>query len=126
MEANAFKQDWGATIFQTANEMLLNEKLRERATEVSTQAANERAWWNQKQERVQRELLSSTSESPTTATISPGTSRISSPNSDDDLLVVEDVSLSGLRPGTPSQAARPQTPTAPGGRKKGKKGTPKR
>ncbi|KAF8473175.1 translocation protein [Kalaharituber pfeilii] len=131
MEANAFKPDWGATIFQTANEMLLNEKLRERAAEVATQAANERAWWDEKRERVQRELLSSASDSPTTSAATPATSGLGSPKSEDDLLVEElspAAATSGsLRPATPSQSARPQTPSTPGGgKKKGKKGSPKK
>ena len=113
--------------------MLLNEKLRERAAEVATQAANERAWWDEKRERVQRELLSSASDSPTTSTVTPATSGIGSPKSEEEVLVADEektpnpaVTAGGLRPGTPSAAARPQTPTTPGGRKKGKKGTPKR
>lgn len=134
MEANAFKQDWGATIFQSANEMLLNEKLRERAAEVATQAANERAWWDEKRERVQRELLSSASDSPAASTATPATSGIGSPRSEEELLVVDEektpnpaITVGGLRPGTPSTAAaRPQTPTTPSGRKRGKKGTLKK
>ncbi|KAF8456221.1 Pre protein translocase subunit Sec66-domain-containing protein [Terfezia claveryi] len=134
MEANAFKQDWGATIFQSANEMLLNEKLRERAAEVTTQAANERAWWDEKRERVQRELLSSASDSPATSSATPATSGIGSARSEEEALVADEektpspaATAGGLRPGTPSKAAaRPQTPTTPGGRKKGKRGTPKR
>jgi len=134
MEANAFKQDWGATIFQSANEMLLNEKLRERAAEVVTQAANERAWWDEKRERVQRELLSSASDSPAISNATPTTSGTGSQKSEEEVLIVDEektpnpaVTAGGLRPGTPSKAAaRPQTPTTPGGRKKGKRGTPKR
>lgn len=132
MEANAFKPDWGATIFQTANEMLLNEKLRERAAEVSNGAAAERAWWDRKRERVQRELLSSASDSPTTSAATPATSGLGSPKSEDDLLIGEDTPvtpanvLSSATPIKPA-SARPQTPTTPGGgKKKGKKGAPKK
>ncbi|KAI5786421.1 Pre protein translocase subunit Sec66-domain-containing protein [Peziza echinospora] len=110
MEANAFKADWGATIFQTANEMLLNERLRERAAEVASHAATERAWWDDKRERVQRELLESSSSSTNSPTIPHAT--IATPVN------------SGLSSPKTGGNSRPQTPTTPGGRKKSKKGTP--
>jgi len=138
MEANAFKADWGATIFQTANEMLLNERLRERAAEVASHAATERAWWDDKRERVQRELLESSSSSTNSPTIphativTPVNSGLSSPKSEDGVLVADDrnppptsPAPTLLRPHTPAGGnSRPQTPTTPGGRKKSKKGTP--
>jgi len=57
MEANGFKEGWGAYIFQSANEMVNSEKLRERAKQIEAQAAPDRAWWDEKREKASRELL---------------------------------------------------------------------
>lgn len=57
LEANAFKEGWGNTIFQTANEMANAQRIRDRTDEVVEQAAAERAWWDEKRKRSERELL---------------------------------------------------------------------
>ncbi|KAH0608875.1 uncharacterized protein LAJ45_07646 [Morchella importuna] len=57
LEANAFKEGWGNTIFQTANEMANAQRIRDRTDEVTKQAEAERKWWDEKRKRAQRELL---------------------------------------------------------------------
>lgn len=57
MEATAFKPEWGQVIFQTANEIAQNTKIRQRAVEVAAKAASERAWWDEKRNRAEKELL---------------------------------------------------------------------
>lgn len=57
LEANAFKDGWGNTIFQTANEMANAQRIRDRTDEVTKQAEAERKWWDEKRKRSQRELL---------------------------------------------------------------------
>jgi translocation protein SEC66 len=57
MEANAYKEGWGQIIFQTANEMVNNDRLRERAERVAVEGSTERAWWDEKRERASRELM---------------------------------------------------------------------
>ncbi|RPB00874.1 hypothetical protein L873DRAFT_748496 [Choiromyces venosus 120613-1] len=84
MEANGFSSEWAASIFQSANEIVQAERIRERAAEVAEQAAAERAWWNEKRERASRELLGEN-------------------NSDEDGVLVESLGSTG--------AARPSTAT---------------
>jgi translocation protein SEC66 len=57
MDANAYKEGWGQVIFQTANEMVNHDRLRERTEQVEIEAAEERKWWDEKRARSQRELL---------------------------------------------------------------------
>jgi translocation protein SEC66 len=57
MEANAYKEGWGQVIFQTGNEMVNHDRIRERAEKVTAEAAVERKWWDEKRERTTRELL---------------------------------------------------------------------
>ncbi|KAI5844247.1 Sec62/63 complex, subunit Sec66 [Tricharina praecox] len=57
MEANAYKEGWGQLIFQTANEMVNHDRIKERAEKVATEAEAERKWWNEKRERSSRELM---------------------------------------------------------------------
>lgn len=73
MEASAFKQEWGNSIFQTANEIAQNTRVRERAAEVAVRAASERAWWDEKRERATKELLGeSTSDEDAVIVEQPG------------------------------------------------------
>ncbi|KAF8242357.1 hypothetical protein K440DRAFT_607454 [Wilcoxina mikolae CBS 423.85] len=57
MEANAYKEGWGQIIFQTANEMVNHDRVRERSERVAADAAEERKWWDEKRARSARELL---------------------------------------------------------------------
>ncbi|KAI5809451.1 Sec62/63 complex, subunit Sec66 [Pyronema omphalodes] len=57
MDANAYREGWGQVIFQTANEMVNHDRLRERTEQVEIEAAEERKWWDEKRARAQRELL---------------------------------------------------------------------
>ncbi|KAI5798860.1 Sec62/63 complex, subunit Sec66 [Geopyxis carbonaria] len=56
-EANAYQEGWDQLIFQTANEMVNHDRLRERAEHVEVEAATERKWWDEKRERVRKELM---------------------------------------------------------------------
>jgi translocation protein SEC66 len=57
MEANAYKEGWGQIIFNTANEMVNHDRVRERSERVAADAAEERKWWDEKRARSTRELL---------------------------------------------------------------------
>ncbi|PUU81167.1 Sec62/63 complex, subunit Sec66 [Tuber borchii] len=84
LEANGFSNEWAASIFQSAHEIVQATRIRERAAEVAEQAAVERAWWNGKRERASRELLGE--------------------NSDEDGVLVESSGSKGAaRPGTTAQ-----------------------
>jgi len=73
MEASAFKPEWGNSIFQTANEIAQNQRVRDRAAEVAVRAASERAWWDEKRERTTKELLAeSTSDEDAVLVEQPG------------------------------------------------------
>lgn len=56
-EANAFKEGWGQYIFQSANEMVNAERLREHAKKIEAQAPADRAWWDEKRSRAEKELF---------------------------------------------------------------------
>ncbi|RPA84205.1 hypothetical protein BJ508DRAFT_412903 [Ascobolus immersus RN42] len=55
-EANAFQPGWGQVIFQTANEIASNIKLRRQIYEMKGKAEAERAWWDKKREQSRKEL----------------------------------------------------------------------
>ena len=56
-EANAFAEGWGQMIFQTANEMVNHDRVRERIDRVAEDATGERKWWDERRARSSRELL---------------------------------------------------------------------
>ncbi|KAI9802240.1 MAG: hypothetical protein M1825_002961 [Sarcosagium campestre] len=56
-EANAFVPGWGQNIFQTANEMAANAKLRKRVEDIQSQAASERQWWEERRANIQSSFL---------------------------------------------------------------------
>ncbi|MCJ1391723.1 translocation protein S66 [Xylographa bjoerkii] len=56
-EANALAPNWGATIFQSANEMATNAVIRKRVEEVQAQAKLDREWWDRKRETTRTEFM---------------------------------------------------------------------
>ncbi|KZF25933.1 hypothetical protein L228DRAFT_242319 [Xylona heveae TC161] len=71
-EANAFTPGWGATIFQSANEIHNNQTVRKRIEEIQSQAATERQWWDKKRENTQAQFMKELeSEKPSTPKAKP-------------------------------------------------------
>ncbi|KAH0565725.1 hypothetical protein GP486_000889 [Trichoglossum hirsutum] len=56
-EANAFSPGWGASIFQTANEMASNAIIRKRVDDIQAQAKAETDWWEKKRSTIQSEFM---------------------------------------------------------------------
>ncbi|MCJ1478912.1 translocation protein S66 [Lambiella insularis] len=56
-EANALAPGWGATIFQSANEMASNAAIRKRVEEMQAQVKMDREWWDQKRATTQAEFM---------------------------------------------------------------------
>jgi len=56
-EANALQSGWGSTIFQSANEMAANQRLRNRLVELQIQAKSEREWWDKRRESTASEFM---------------------------------------------------------------------
>ena len=56
-EANALAPNWGATIFQSANEMAANSMIRKKMDEVQVQAKADREWWDRKRKETQEEFM---------------------------------------------------------------------
>ena len=57
MEANALAQNWGQVIFQSANEIAANTKLRNKLEEVQAQADTEKTWGKAKKRMIKKDLL---------------------------------------------------------------------
>ncbi|KAK2741026.1 translocation protein S66 [Myotisia sp. PD_48] len=56
-EANAFSPGWGQTIFQSANEMFLNNAVRNELEEIQSSVAEERAWWDRRKASIQEGFM---------------------------------------------------------------------
>ncbi|KAI1345109.1 Sec62/63 complex, subunit Sec66 [Xylariaceae sp. FL0016] len=96
-EANALAPNWGASIFQSANEINANEMLRTRILEIEAKTDSEKEWWEKRRETIQKDFLKELDEDETKES-TKGTS-------DEDGVLVE-----------------PNTPGTPSGKKKkGKK-----
>ena len=71
-KANAYSPNWGQTIFQSANESMNNNLLRERLDAQQAKLSEERAWWDRKKSSIQegfmKELDSADSQGTTTKT----------------------------------------------------------
>ena len=57
-QANALAPNWGATIFQTANEITANKALRKQLDEIEAQKQSESEWWEKRRADIEAELLS--------------------------------------------------------------------
>ncbi|KAK5134395.1 hypothetical protein LTR08_006575 [Meristemomyces frigidus] len=56
-EANAFAENWGQTIFQSANEINQNLIIKQRTAEIQAQLESEKAWWERKRAGMQSDLM---------------------------------------------------------------------
>ncbi|PVI08096.1 hypothetical protein DM02DRAFT_608202 [Periconia macrospinosa] len=108
-EANAFAPNWGQTIFQSASEMLQNDQIRERVTEILSTAQSEKEWWDQRKSQIQTEFMKELDEekikSPTAGSVAGSVSG-SIAGSEDAVLV---------------EGGGPAEKTGKGKKKKGKK-----
>ncbi|KAL3438623.1 Pre protein translocase subunit Sec66-domain-containing protein [Aspergillus tetrazonus] len=56
-EANAYAPNWGQVIFQSANEMVNNEIVRERLEKHQKKLDEEKAWWEKKKASIQEGFM---------------------------------------------------------------------
>ncbi|KAI9770294.1 MAG: translocation protein S66 [Geoglossum simile] len=72
-EANALHPNWGASIFQTANEMASNIIIRKRVDEIQAKAKAETEWWEKKRATIRSEFMKELNEGPEGTTASAST-----------------------------------------------------
>lgn len=79
-EANALAPNWGQTIFQSANEILLNTKVRDNVNEVQGQVESEKAWWAKRRDQIRGDFMAELDESEKSST---------KPHSEDEAVIVD-------------------------------------
>jgi len=100
VQANGLTENWGQTIFQSANEINQNDLLKQRTAEIQAQLEGEKEWWAKKRDGVREDFMKEigAEEKPVDAQRKTG--------SDDDAVLVE---------------AEDSAPQGSGKKKKGKK-----
>ncbi|PGH10087.1 translocation protein SEC66 [Blastomyces parvus] len=90
-EANLFVPNWGSTIFQSANEMVVNNLLRGRIEEIQSTVKEEREWWDKKKASIQEGFMKELEADSSTKQTSTGSgsAQIKQNSSDDDAVLVE-------------------------------------
>ncbi|CAK1364132.1 Translocation protein sec66 [Cercospora beticola] len=66
-EANAFAQNWGQIIFQSANEINQNRIIKERIAELQATTEAEKAWWEKRRTGIQANFMKELDEEETAA-----------------------------------------------------------
>lgn len=141
VKANAYAPNWGQTIFQSANEMMNNNIIRQRIETHQSKLAEEREWWDRKKASIQEGFMKElgaegSSATTTTKTEPPRPSSSSGANATADNTTTPTSSTAGVK--TPESSAAPSVAsdddavlveadgqagnTTPGGGKKKKKG----
>ncbi|KAF2435848.1 hypothetical protein EJ08DRAFT_645530 [Tothia fuscella] len=91
-EANAFSPNWGATIFQSANEMASNQMIRKRMDELQAQKDSERQWWDHRKASIESDFMNELDRDAATANSAPPAKTAPATStrvSDDDTVLVE-------------------------------------
>jgi len=86
MEANALSNNWGQTIFQSANEIAANTVFRKRLDEIQAQTESEKEWWEKRRDSIKNEFLK---EIESEALSTPAKTQASKFSSDDDAILVD-------------------------------------
>lgn len=107
-QANAFAENWGQTIFQSANEMANNQMMRKRIDEIQSQVSAEKDWWEKRKATIQSDFMKELDDD---AKAKEEKEKAERKNSDDDAVLVES--------GGP--ASTPGGGQGKSGKKKGKK-----
>ena len=90
-QANALATNWGQTIFQSANEMINNDLIREKVATLQAKGRADREWWDKERARIQSNFMQELDqEKPTESTKSvPSVAAFGTANSDEDAVLVE-------------------------------------
>ncbi|KAN0122257.1 Preprotein translocase subunit Sec66 domain containing protein [Hyaloscypha variabilis] len=86
MEANALANNWGQSIFQSANEIAANTLFRKRLDEIQAQTESEKQWWEKRRNSIKNEFLKEIESEALSAPPKTQTSKVSS---DDDAILVD-------------------------------------
>ncbi|KAE9381719.1 pre protein translocase subunit Sec66 [Stipitochalara longipes BDJ] len=86
MEANALSNNWGQSIFQSANEIAANTVFRKRLDEIQAQTESEKQWWEKRRDSIKNEFLK---EIESEALSTPAKTQTSKVSSDDDAILVD-------------------------------------
>ncbi|PMD25168.1 pre protein translocase subunit Sec66 [Hyaloscypha hepaticicola] len=86
MEANALSNNWGQSIFQSANEIAANTVFRKRLDEIQAQTESEKVWWEKRRDSIKKEFLK---EIESEGLSTPAKTQTSKVSSDDDAILVD-------------------------------------
>lgn len=125
--------NWGQHIFQSANEMAANARLRARVEEIQAKAEPEREWWNKRREFLRAEFMKELDEEKAAST--KAEKEISTDKASTPAIATKTPSVTGstgseedgvwVEEGGPTSPQMPVTATTAGGggkkKKKGKK-----
>lgn len=78
-EANALAPGWGQIIFQTANEMTQNAKIRENVDEIQSKMEAEKEWWEKRRDQISTDFMKELDEDKTST----------KPQSEDEAVLVD-------------------------------------
>jgi len=56
-EAHSFAHGWGDTIFQSANEMVMNQRVRKGIDDLQSHAAQDKEWWQKRRASIQEGFM---------------------------------------------------------------------
>ncbi|MCJ1471226.1 translocation protein S66 [Pseudocyphellaria aurata] len=116
-EANALATNWGNTIFQSANEMVNNEALRQKVAEIQAQGKADREWWDQERATIQSNFMKELDENSGAGAPKPNaTTGVEKGGSDEDAVLVE-----GGGPAASGSAANNSSKGGTSKKRKGKK-----
>ncbi|RDW81770.1 Sec63 complex subunit SEC66 [Aspergillus mulundensis] len=136
-EANAYAPNWGQVIFQSANEMVNNEIVRERLEKHQKKLYEEKAWWEKKKASIQEGFMKELdAEKPGAVTAAPAVTVAPEVAEDKEGEVEAEASAPAAAPPAPTVTesdedavlveadaqAESAGPKSPGGGKKKKKG----
>ena len=107
-QANALATNWGSTIFQSANEMVNNDIIRQRVADIQAKGKEDAAMWEEERKNIRSKFMEELEEEAPVK--SPKTAVAPTGGSDEDAVLVEG--------GGP--AASGSTGTSKGGAKKRK------
>jgi len=86
LEANALSNNWGQTIFQSANEIAANTVFRKRLDEIQAKTESEKEWWEKRRDSIKNEFLKELESEGLATPAKTPTSKVSS---EDDAIMVD-------------------------------------
>jgi len=88
-QANALAANWGQNIFQSANEMVNNARVRDRVAELQAKGREDREWWDKERANIQLKFMKELEDDAGGAGSTPKKASSDKVNSDEDAVLVE-------------------------------------